>query len=227
MTQEVPHVILNPIRVGHDQLVGKTCLLEQQVKPSMIRVHFVKFEFERHGLEAPPFCQHCIPSFQHSYQNYPWWGKLEWKVKVPWLLVGGQQKMLTNFAAVIGVASISGTWQNKQFPDVFLSHNNHKRDPWNECCIHQFCEPNYHSSCKKVGWAQSSAPFQPLKKNVLIWLAQLVEAEALNVMEVSQYQPYSVHEPVPAFQKCCTHTVKCTSFQILQKPVTKPAHGVP
>jgi hypothetical protein len=35
-----------------------------------------------------------------------------------------------------------------------------------------------------------------------------------------------VHEPVPAFLKCCTHPVMCTSLQILQKPVAKPMHGV-
>jgi hypothetical protein len=38
---------------------------------------------------------------------------------------------------------------------------------------------------KKVGWVQLSAPLYPLKKNVMIWLAQLVEVEALNVMEAS------------------------------------------
>jgi hypothetical protein len=27
----------------------------------MIRVHFVDFELELHGLEAPPSCQHCAP----------------------------------------------------------------------------------------------------------------------------------------------------------------------
>jgi len=26
----------------------------------MTRVHFAKFEFERHGLEAPPSCQHLL-----------------------------------------------------------------------------------------------------------------------------------------------------------------------
>jgi len=36
----------------------------------------------------------------------------------------------------------------------------------------------------------------------------------------------SVHELVIVFQKCCTHLTKCTSLQILQKPVAKPAHGV-
>jgi hypothetical protein len=34
--------------------------------------------------------------------------------------------MLANFAVVIRVASISGTWQNKQLPNVSFSHNNHK-----------------------------------------------------------------------------------------------------
>jgi hypothetical protein len=48
---------------------------------------------------------------------------------VPWLLVEGQQKMLLNFAMVIGIASVSGTWQNKQLPNVPLSHNNHKKNP--------------------------------------------------------------------------------------------------
>jgi hypothetical protein len=55
----------------------------------MIRVHFVKFELERHGLEAPPSCQHYAPFSQHSYWNYPWWGKPEWKAEVLWLLVEG------------------------------------------------------------------------------------------------------------------------------------------
>jgi hypothetical protein len=55
---------------------------------------------------------------------------------VPWLLVEGQQKMLVHFVVVIGVASIPKTWQNKQLFDVLLSHNNHQRDPWKECCIH-------------------------------------------------------------------------------------------
>jgi hypothetical protein len=35
-----------------------------------------------------------------------------------------------------------------------------------------------------------------------------------------------VHESVPAFQKCCTHPAKCTSLQILQKPVVKLTHGM-
>jgi len=48
---------------------------------------------------------------------------------VPWLLVEGQGKMLADFAMVIEVISVPGTWQNKQLPDVLLSHNNHKRDP--------------------------------------------------------------------------------------------------
>jgi hypothetical protein len=55
----------------------------------MIRVHSAYFELEKHGLETPPFCQHCVPSSQHSYWNYPWWGKPELKAKVPWLLVEG------------------------------------------------------------------------------------------------------------------------------------------
>jgi hypothetical protein len=48
---------------------------------------------------------------------------------VPWFLVEGQQKMLTDFAVVIEVASFPRTWQNKQLPNVPLSHSNHKRDP--------------------------------------------------------------------------------------------------
>jgi len=48
---------------------------------------------------------------------------------VPWLLVEGQRKMLADFAVVIGIASVPRTWQNRQFLDVPLSHNNHKRDP--------------------------------------------------------------------------------------------------
>jgi len=33
----------------------------------MIQIHFVEFEFKRHGLEAPPSYQPCAPSFQYSY----------------------------------------------------------------------------------------------------------------------------------------------------------------
>ncbi len=62
--------------------------------------------------------------------------KLEWKAKVPWLLVERQWKMLVDFAVVIGVTSVLGTWQNRQLPNVPLSHNNHKRDPPKECCTH-------------------------------------------------------------------------------------------
>jgi hypothetical protein len=40
-------------------------------------------------------------------------GKHEWKVEVRWLLVEGHRKMLVDFAMVIGVASVLGTWQNK------------------------------------------------------------------------------------------------------------------
>jgi hypothetical protein len=36
--------------------------------------------------------------------------------------------MLADFAMVIKVASVPRMWQNKQLPDVLLSHNNHKRD---------------------------------------------------------------------------------------------------
>jgi len=53
-----------------------------------------------------------------------------------------------------------------------------------------------------------------------------MEAEALNVMEASLYWPHSVHELVLAFLKCWTHLLKCTSLQILQKPVTKHVHGM-
>jgi hypothetical protein len=44
--------------------------------------------------------------------------------------------MLVDFAVVIKIISVPGTWQNRQFPDVPFSHNNHKRDPRKECCIH-------------------------------------------------------------------------------------------
>jgi hypothetical protein len=47
---------------------------------------------------------------------------------VPWFLVEGQQKILA-ITVVIKVVSIPKTWQNKQLPDVPLSHNNHKKDP--------------------------------------------------------------------------------------------------
>jgi hypothetical protein len=76
---------------------------------------------------------------------------------VPWFLFEGQRKMLANFGVVIGVASVPGTWQNKQLPNVLLSHNNHKRDPRKEYCIHYFCGQDCHSSRKKVGWVQPSA----------------------------------------------------------------------
>jgi hypothetical protein len=55
---------------------------------------------------------------------------------VPWLLVEGQWKILIDFTVLIGVASISGTWQNRQLPDVPLSYNNHTRDLRKACCIH-------------------------------------------------------------------------------------------
>jgi hypothetical protein len=32
---------------------------------------------------------------------------------VPWLLVEGQKKMLANFAMIIEVAFVLGTWKNK------------------------------------------------------------------------------------------------------------------
>jgi hypothetical protein len=35
--------------------------------------------------------------------------------------------MLVDFVVVIKVAYVLGTWQNKQLPDVPLSHNNHKK----------------------------------------------------------------------------------------------------
>jgi hypothetical protein len=44
--------------------------------------------------------------------------------------------MLVDFTVVIRIASVSGTCQNKQLLDVFLSHNNHKRDPQKECYNH-------------------------------------------------------------------------------------------
>jgi hypothetical protein len=37
--------------------------------------------------------------------------------------------MLVDFAMVIRVISVPRTWENKQLPDAFFSHNNHKRDP--------------------------------------------------------------------------------------------------
>ncbi len=55
---------------------------------------------------------------------------------MPWLLVEGQWKMLADFAMVIGVIFILGTWQNKKKFDVPLSHNNHKRDHLKESCTH-------------------------------------------------------------------------------------------
>jgi hypothetical protein len=56
--------------------------------------------------------------------------------EVPWILVEVQQMMLTDFAVVIEVVYVLGTWQNKKLPDVLISHNNHKRDPYKECCTH-------------------------------------------------------------------------------------------
>jgi len=55
---------------------------------------------------------------------------------MPWFLVERQWKMLADFAMVIEVFFVSGTWQNKQLPDVPLSHNNLKRDLWKECYTH-------------------------------------------------------------------------------------------
>jgi hypothetical protein len=55
---------------------------------------------------------------------------------VPWFLVEGQQKMLLDFTMVIKIVSVSGTWQKKQLPNVPLSHNNHKKDPWKESSTH-------------------------------------------------------------------------------------------
>jgi hypothetical protein len=46
---------------------------------------------------------------------------------MPWHLVEGQHNMLANFAVIIGVAFVLGSWENKQLLDVPLSHNNHKR----------------------------------------------------------------------------------------------------
>jgi hypothetical protein len=44
--------------------------------------------------------------------------------------------MLADFAVVNKVTSVPGTWRNKQFVDVRLSHNNHKRDPQKEYYTH-------------------------------------------------------------------------------------------
>ncbi len=55
---------------------------------------------------------------------------------MPWLLVEGHRKMLADFAVVIEVSFALGTWQNRQLPDVPLSHNNHTRDPRKECFTH-------------------------------------------------------------------------------------------
>ncbi len=75
----------------------------------MIRVHFVEFELELRGLEAPPSRQHCAPSSYHYYQNYPWWGKPKWKAEVPWFFIQGQRKMLVDFTMVIEVTFVPGT----------------------------------------------------------------------------------------------------------------------
>jgi hypothetical protein len=45
--------------------------------------------------------------------------------------------MLVDFAVVIGIASDRGTWQNKQLPNVPLSHNNHERN------ADRFCRDNW------------------------------------------------------------------------------------
>jgi hypothetical protein len=108
-------------------------MLDKQVEPSVILVHFVESELELHGLEAPPSCQHCAPSSWHSCWKYPWWAKPEWKAEVPWLLVEGQRKMQADFAVVNEVVYALGTWQNRQIPDV---HNNHKKDFRKECSTH-------------------------------------------------------------------------------------------
>ncbi len=55
---------------------------------------------------------------------------------MPWHLVEGQSKMLTDFVVVIAVASVMKTLQNRQFLDVPFSRNNHKRDPRKECYTH-------------------------------------------------------------------------------------------
>jgi hypothetical protein len=55
---------------------------------------------------------------------------------VPWCLVEGQWKVLGDFVMIIKVAFVLGAWQNKQFFDVPLSHNNHKKNPWKECYTH-------------------------------------------------------------------------------------------
>jgi len=51
------------------------------------------------------------------------------------LLVEGQQKMLVDFTMVIRFVFVPRTWQNKQFSDVFVSHNN-KKNSKKKCCIH-------------------------------------------------------------------------------------------
>jgi hypothetical protein len=58
---------------------------------------------------------------------------------VVWLLVEGQRKMMGDFVVVIIIAYVPRTWQNKQLIDVPISHNNHKRDPYKECCIRYLC----------------------------------------------------------------------------------------
>ncbi len=55
---------------------------------------------------------------------------------MPWLLVEGQWKMPADFTVVIEIASVPGTWQNRQLLDVPFSHNNHKRDLRKECYTH-------------------------------------------------------------------------------------------
>jgi hypothetical protein len=42
-----------------------------------------------------------------------WCGHYEWEVEVPWFLFEGQRKMLVDFAMVIKIAFVLGTWQNK------------------------------------------------------------------------------------------------------------------
>jgi hypothetical protein len=91
----------------------------------MIRVHFVEFELERHGLETPPSCQHCAPS-----------SSILSGITLGGESLSGRLRCFGFWLRGIGVVFVPGTWQNKQLLDVLLSHNNHKRYPRKECCTH-------------------------------------------------------------------------------------------
>jgi hypothetical protein len=84
--------------------------------------------------------------------------------------VEGQRLVVADFALVAGVVSAPGTWQNKQLLGDPLFHNNHKRAPQMECCIHGPCGLDFHNSCKKEGSVPQSEPFCFEKKNATIWL---------------------------------------------------------